>query len=496
MSLNDQSPSDHVSRLNRRAALASLGGGALGLLWTAGCGPVSAQGPTFTPEQFGARGDGRSDDYEAMHRLAAAVNAAGGGTIRFAPNRRYRLDRHITGRGATRNDVRHIAFTRCRGLHIDLNGSAIDVKGDFHRTADGQSTGGRFTTSSVRAMNPLQFILCHDVSVRNGELNGNVQRMTRDRGVIEGPGQGIELLGCERVLIEDLHIHHFPSDGIRLGIYTQGADELCRDVRLNRLRVMNNGRQGMTNAGGSGLLAVDCHFSQTGHTGGEYGRHGPSAGVDIEPFRDLPVKSDFRGLRCRFDGNLGAPVVAGNPHRTGLVELIDCGGRVPAMERMILSPERAVIRGGEWHNVQIACAYAARRRFTQQIDIDVSGATWSGDDPGWQPVYDLNHRRPHVRIHNNRFRLLSPRPFEGGARFLCGNPDHRFEENDIFVARTAHDGNGDNLVGQFRGAKLVRGNSWSTDLSRPGRFVNNYSGVQQVQGESFDGAFSGIGRAD
>ena len=494
MSLKNDAFGSHAAAMSRRSALASLGGGAVGLLWTAGCGAVSAQGPTFTPEQFGARGDGRSDDYEAMHRLAAAVNAAGGGTIRFASNRRYLIDRYITGSGATRNDVRHITFTNCRGLHIDLNGSAIDVKGDFHRAADGQSGGGRYVTATNRALNPLQFVLCHDLSVRNGELNGNVDRMTRDRNVIEGPGHGIELLGCERVLLEDLHIHHFPTDGIRMGIHALGNDELCRDVRMNRLRIMNNGRQGMTNAGGSGVVAVDCHFSETGVTGGEYRNHGPSAGVDVEPFRDLPVKSDFRGLRCRFDGNLGAPVVAGNPHRTGLVELIDCGGRVPEMKRMILSPEQATIRGGEWHNVQIACAYAARRRFTQQINIDVSGATWSGDDPGWQPVYDLNHRRPNVRIHDNRFRLLSPRPFTARALFQCGNPNHRFENNEVFVARTGHSGNGDDLVARF-GARLVRGNRWSTDLRGPGRFVNDYSEARQVESESFVGAFAAVGRS-
>lgn len=478
--------------MTRRGALTSLGGAGASLLWATGCGPVSAQGPEFTPETFGARGDGRSDDYEAMQRLAAAVSAAGGGTIRFGRNRVYRIDRHLLGARGGANRPRSISFERCSGLRIDLNGSTIDVKGDFHRPAEPERRG-RFVVSQVAGLIPLRFIRCNDVSVGNGTLNGNVQAMTRDRGVIESAGMGMELLGCERVVLEDLHIHHFPTDGIQLRI-ADTAEEPCRDVRMNRVRLTNNGRQGMTNAGGVGVVATDCHFSETGHTGGDYGRHGPSAGVDVEPFRQSSVKSDFRALRCRFDDNLGAPVVSGNPHRSGLVELVDCGGRVPAMERMILSPERTVIRGGEWHNIQIACAYATPRRFTQQITIDVSGGVWTGDDPEWQPVYDLNARRPHVRIHNNRFRLLSPRPFASNALFLCGNPDHRFEDNEIFVARTGHPGSGQQLIGQFRGAALVRGNRWSTDLQGPERFVNNYAGAQRVEGESFSGSFGGIGQ--
>src|SRR3954447_20282782 len=41
------------------------------------------QGGSFTPEQFGAKGDGITNDSGAFARLAQAVNAAGGGTIVF-----------------------------------------------------------------------------------------------------------------------------------------------------------------------------------------------------------------------------------------------------------------------------------------------------------------------------------------------------------------------------------------------------------------------------
>src|SRR5205823_4373853 len=46
-------------------------------------GPGFAQGRSFTPEQFGAKGDGVTNDSLAFARLAEAVSAAGGGTIDF-----------------------------------------------------------------------------------------------------------------------------------------------------------------------------------------------------------------------------------------------------------------------------------------------------------------------------------------------------------------------------------------------------------------------------
>src|SRR3954462_2151640 len=65
---------------NRRSFLAGSAAAAA----LAGVPEVArAQGRTFTPEQFGAKGDGVTNDSRALARLAAAVNAAGGGTIAF-----------------------------------------------------------------------------------------------------------------------------------------------------------------------------------------------------------------------------------------------------------------------------------------------------------------------------------------------------------------------------------------------------------------------------
>jgi len=157
---------------------------------------------------------------------------------------------------------------------------------------------------------------------------------------------------------------------------------------------------------------------------------------------------------------------------------------------MILTAERNLVQGGSWHNVQIACAYGAHRPFEHDISIEVAGGTWSGDDPDWQPVYDLNPRRPKVYIHHNRFDLRSPEPMRGAYAFRCANPNHRFENNEIFIAATAHRGDGDDLVGQFEDA-FVQANHWLTDLKPPLRFRNFYGG-SVVIGERFTGSFGAL----
>lgn len=469
--------------LDRRAVLGSLAGSAALLL-----GPscrAQGGGKRLTPEMFGARGDGRTDDYAALAKLAAASSGTNGALVQFGRGKRYRIDRIAIVAGARKNDISDIAFKNSSGLSIDLNGATIDVKGDFHRGADIKR--GDHAISYSQAVQPFVFRNCRNLVVRNGSLKGNVDRMTRDEGVVEGGGRGILLYGCAGVLLEDLHIHHFSTDGLQ--IYPSGAKKVSTDISLRRVTLSNNARQGLSNSGGIRVTAIDSAFSENGFTGGPY-RHAPSAGVDLEPNFILDQRSDFRALRCRFDNNRGSPVVAGDPDREALIELIDCSGRCDSSKRIILTAERSLISGGTWHNVEIACAYGAHHAFKHGITVEVTGGLWTGDDPGWAPVFDLSKRNPLVNIHGNRFELRSTQPFTDTYLFRCSNPNHRFADNRIFVSKAGHDGSDIDFIGQFAGA-TVTGNQWSTDLRAPLKFINNYKGAKQVVGETYSGSFAG-----
>ena len=182
-----------------------------------------AVGPQFTPESFGAAGDGIRDDYHALQRMVDAVNGAGGGQIIFGPGRTYFVDRFVTAS----NGISDLTFTGCDGLSIDGNGATLSVKGDFHRDA-----------KATRGLSGLLFEDCRNVSVRNIFLDGNVHRMTRLADLPEAPTHGLHFQSCLDVHVDGIEARRFAADGMyvreskRTQLRIQDALKLAESVGL------------------------------------------------------------------------------------------------------------------------------------------------------------------------------------------------------------------------------------------------------------------------
>ncbi|WP_345249905.1 glycosyl hydrolase family 28-related protein [Pigmentiphaga soli] len=273
-------------------------------------------------KDYGAKGDGVTDDYASIKEAVRKINEQKGGTLIF-PKGTYYI-------GAIK-DLRDpsqdwdITFSECRGLTIDLQGSSIVVRGNFRRSADVKAARGY--VSFKNTVIPIKLVNCQDCHLRNGTLLGGVGELTRDSGVVEGPCHGVMINGGADIYISDLTVRDFAADGVYIAPSPSAQGKKATRIRLDRVTSTNNARQGMSIVGGIGIRADGCYFGLTGIVKGAYGNHPPSAGVDVEPNvkpRDGNYTGQIEFINCKFDRNKGHNFVASSPESTASITLSEC----------------------------------------------------------------------------------------------------------------------------------------------------------------------------
>lgn len=274
------------------------------------------------PEQFGARGDGRTNDTDAFAAMATHVNARGGGHIVL------RRTTYIVGRQDENADAAYayepakiLEFIGCT-RPVLLRGNSARLRcanqlryGTFDR-ATGSATHHQMPNTGRAAAaelaTPYRSMIrvegCRDVvDISDLELDGNVG------GLLIGgqygdvgwqiPAVGIQLVnnsGTER--LSRIHCHHHALDGLII----DGADRRSTMSTIDEVRCEYNGRQGCSIVGGRNYSFSRCNFS---HTGKALISSPPGAGVDIEAEGGKHV-TGLRFIECEFSNNKSAGLLA------------------------------------------------------------------------------------------------------------------------------------------------------------------------------------------
>lgn len=453
------------------------------------------QSRTFTPEDFGARGDGVSDDYPAFRALAAAVSRARRATVTLGAGKVYLLNRFKV-EGPRSNGVTNIYWDKIDQLTLDFNGSTVAVKGDFHRPAD---LGG--PASSRSAVSPFMFRNCQNLVIQNGELDGRVYQSSRDPAVSETDSIGIGLYNCHNVVIRKMNIHHWQCDGIYLAADQYETNtRVCENITIIECRSWANARQGLSNAGAANVRSTASHYDRTGLTNrqgtapGKYIHHPPGAGVDIEPSvgpRPHNRLSDWTSEGDSFYRNLGAPFAASYEEHTTHAILNQCTGESYGSKdgRIQMHVPMGVINGGRWKNVTVGPGVGVVKARIKAVTI-ISNARFEYDDPERYAVYDNNSWvMPESRYRNNVFILKPTAPYKI-VPFLCDQRGHNFIGNDIFISASAFNGKPRQMIASFITAGTVADNKWRTDRggSAANGFFVDYQKARDVSNESYTGA--------
>jgi hypothetical protein len=298
--------------LDRRRFLAAVAAGTLSARLPA------ASDLVFRPEDFGARGDGRTNDTAAFARLSAAVNRRGGGTIALTTRRTY-----VVGSQTRAADGMAWSPEPILELH-HLDGPLTIVGNGARLIADAGLRFGTFDSQSgmpnahklpYTSLKDLAaayrvMIWVHDcrapVAIRDVELDGNSAAIRLggkygDTGW-QVPATGLFLAGnMASEQIDNIYAHHHALDG---AMFIGDARRAGR-TSVSRLRCRDNGRQGLSITGGRGYDFADCDFSRSAR-GAIHSA--PGAGVDIEA--EHPPIRDLSFVRCKFVDNGGCGLVA------------------------------------------------------------------------------------------------------------------------------------------------------------------------------------------
>lgn len=254
----------------------------------------------FNIKDFGAVGDGITNDHEAFRACAAAVEANGGGCI-IIPEGEYLVGRSefIPGVGFGQTNVFDINGSRVSGgvstIHVVANNVKMKLIdgirfGTFDLTTglrkdvtlpysgpDGISSGNFFQIFNVDSV----------IFTGNLELDGNCVNYVLGGNYGDTGRQlnsyGIRTRNINNCYIENLYVHHMGLDGVYLSSVFRA--DTAETLAENYVRMLSNviseynGRQALTISGGSNYTILGGSLS---HTGQANIQTQPMSGCDIE----------------------------------------------------------------------------------------------------------------------------------------------------------------------------------------------------------------------
>ena len=205
--------------------------------------PASSLVVDVTDGNYGAKGNGRTDDTAAIQKAINFVAGKGGGTV-YIPNGTYLIDTISTIKMRSNITVKMEDDTVLEAIPSD--------QGSYH-------------VFFIRGVENVQVI--------GGTLIGDRDEHIGDEGEW---GMGIGILGAKNITIEKVNIKDFWGDGVYIGAYNKKSSE---DIMLYNIVADNNRRQGITIVEGNGIKIINSVFKNTNGTD-------PAAGIDIEPNND------------------------------------------------------------------------------------------------------------------------------------------------------------------------------------------------------------------
>lgn len=226
-------------------------------------------------EQFGAKGDGSTDDQDAINKAMQS----GADVINFISGKTYAVKAYETGQPEGSAKATLAAIT---GVVIPSN-----------KTVDMNFAKIKVIANNRKNYNAITIENADNVILKNGYIEGDAATHTDNGGEW---GYGISLRFAKNTVLDNLHVSKCWGDGINLN-NDGDATDFNENVIIRNCICDDNRRQGMSIENANHLIVEDSKFINTGTTA----HTNPASGVDIEPAYDTAKNVTF--TNCEFNDN-------------------------------------------------------------------------------------------------------------------------------------------------------------------------------------------------
>ncbi len=272
---------------------------------------------SISVKDFGAIGDGVTNDTDAFAAASAFINTQDGGTI-FIPRGTYVVGRQIFTAGAGYKPHPIIKIQDCaQPVKIIGNGAKFIAAPGLRFGSFDPQTGAAVSPQlpfydhafAAHAYSMIELLRNENVEVTDLELDGNVDELEiggqwGDTGW-QIRAAGVWAMNNSNLTLKRVHSHHHALDGITIGFAGLTEVSMPTPTSLESIISEYNGRQGFSWVGGIGLRVSDSKFNFNGQG---VVSSSPRAGVDIEA--EGSVNRDAIFENCEFAANAGPGLVA------------------------------------------------------------------------------------------------------------------------------------------------------------------------------------------
>lgn len=290
---------------------------------------------------FGAVGDGITDDHEAFHCAASFINQRGGYVNLHIPDGTYIVGRQFEDcpDNTTNNPIlnawvgeRVFGLKDCTKVKILGNNNStptIKFKDDLYfgtfnpitnePTNKNPGTTPYFEVAEKATIKELfHFNNCNQIKVQNLDLDGNLiedhlstwscdrpnDSRNYTRGGFYGNTDGIQLnhigisiFECDNIVVNKVKAENFGVDGFHIWNELDNTNIRFKDCVASR-----NARQGLSLVGGKNMKFTNCLFTLSGK--GDY-KSFTGNGIDIEAHNSTLTIEDIDFISCQFTNNFG-----------------------------------------------------------------------------------------------------------------------------------------------------------------------------------------------